>query len=256
MKRCPKCGTTYTDVTLSYCLADGTPLTGADEQPTVIHAAGQAGGEPAFGSPMRVDIPQQQESHAVPPPRPVQAESGPSTLKVVLIVGVVLAMLGIAAVVAGGLIYFNKDTRSAPNNTNTLPNNSANKAATSPTPMSSNSDFDNDAAELRKEIANLERKLNEQTNSSKPPANSTQDPNQPIATLSTARVAPTGDGFLAMRSLPSSEIGERVRQIPNGATVALGGCLPRTRVGNKTGRWCRATYGGNTGWVFDAWLIY
>lgn len=38
MKKCPKCGTQYSDVTLSYCLQDGTPLVpvpGADH-PTVV----------------------------------------------------------------------------------------------------------------------------------------------------------------------------------------------------------------------------
>ncbi|HEY0426197.1 MAG TPA: hypothetical protein VGC76_00195 [Pyrinomonadaceae bacterium] len=37
-KRCPRCQSTYTDPTLSFCLSDGTPLesSGGDEFETVV----------------------------------------------------------------------------------------------------------------------------------------------------------------------------------------------------------------------------
>jgi LCCL domain len=36
MKRCPKCGQTFTDDNLNYCLSDGTPLSDENSAPTVV----------------------------------------------------------------------------------------------------------------------------------------------------------------------------------------------------------------------------
>src|SRR5438552_19014995 len=38
MKKCPQCGTQYSDITLSFCLQDGTPLVVAPQTdtPTVV----------------------------------------------------------------------------------------------------------------------------------------------------------------------------------------------------------------------------
>ena len=72
----------------------------------------------------------------------------------------------------------------------------------------------------------------------------------------TARVDSPGDGFLALRKLPHSEIGERIAKIPHGATVEVGVCGPVVRPVNRAGRWCQASYNGQTGWVFDAYLVY
>jgi hypothetical protein len=200
------------------------------------------------GGQMRVEIPQDmpKTTYAAVPPPP--AGSGTSWLKIFVVVGLVIIMFVVAAGIAGALIYFNKDARSTATN-------NANKEANrpTPTPTAANSETD----KLRDQIANLEKRLNEQKNS-----NTTIDlttpapPDQPSVTSTTATVNSPGDGFLALRSLPNSDLGERILQIPHGATVKINGCLARTRIGNKTGRWCRASYGSYNGWVFDAWLTY
>ena len=244
MKQCPTCRTTYTDETLSFCLADGAVLADMDEQATFVRPAGEQ---------MRVVIPQDapKPHFAVPPP--LSTKSGTGWMKIVLVVGLLGFMVLAAAGIAGALIYFNKDARTGATNANTS-NKDPNRPT--PTPTIANTTANTDTDQLRNQIANLEKRLNEQKNSDRPVSNIPPPPDQPVITSTTARVNSPGDGFLAMRSLPNSEAGTRVLQIPHGATVSLNGCLPRTRIASKTGRWCRASYGGYTGWVFDAWLVY
>lgn len=167
-------------------------------------------------------------------------------LKIMLIVGLFGALILIGIVGAGALIYFNKDTRRSDSTTGNL---AVNKPTQTPA-------ADNETDKLREQIANLEKRLNEQVNSNRPVTGVTPPPDQPTLSSSSARVNSPGDGFLALRSFPSSESGQRIAQIPHGASVTINGCLPRTRIGNKTGRWCRASYGSYNGWVFDAWLVY
>lgn len=64
-----------------------------------------------------------------------------------------------------------------------------------------------------------------------------------------------GDGFLALRSEASVSSGSRVAQIPHGAPVAIGACDgPAATISGRSGQWCRATYDGQSGYVFDAFL--
>ncbi len=73
----------------------------------------------------------------------------------------------------------------------------------------------------------------------------------------TATINSPGDGFLAMRSEPDTESGERVMKIPHAATVYLENCETTFKnVAGKRGRWCMVSYNEKMGWVFDAWLIY
>ncbi len=265
MKQCPKCGTTYSDNTLIYCLADGDVLVGADEQATFVRTSNMGAANvterfPAPAGALRVEIPQDATNvnyAAAPPP---QAEPGSSWLKIALILGLVGIMGLIAIAGAGALIYFNKESRPAVTNTATNRDSNKNSNSSSPTPLASpanaSTPSNSETDQLRDQIANLEKKLTEQKNSNRPPSNTPPPPDQPTVTSSSARVNSPGDGFLALRSYPSSDIGERVTRIPHGASVTIGGCLARARVGNKTGRWCRASYGGYSGWVFDAWLNY
>lgn len=242
MKQCPVCRTTYTDETLSFCLADGAALTFVlDEQATFVRSAGEQ---------MRVEIPQD-----APPPQfqPVTqlSQSSGSGLKILLVVIAlgVLVLVIIGAV--GALYYFNSREKDTVSNISSPSPNKAASPISSPSPSPTD-----ETSDLKNQIANLERMINEQKNQNRavnvPPSTV---PN-PTNIGTTARVNSPGDGFLALRSFPSSEIGTRVRQIPHGAAVSIAGCLNSTRVGNKTGRWCRANYNGYTGWVFDAWLIY
>ena len=63
------------------------------------------------------------------------------------------------------------------------------------------------------------------------------------------------DGFLALRSGPTTAGGTRLLKIPHGDPLTLGDCtLPTTSPGGRSGSWCRAVYGGTAGWVFDAFV--
>jgi hypothetical protein len=128
----------------------------------------------------------------------------------------------------------------------------AQSPAAAPTP-------DDENAELKEKIEELEKKIEEQEKKSeaKPPV--TAKPKVPTikGTGGNAQVNSPNDGYLAMRSEPNTETGYRVLTIPHGADVRVLGCLEYSeRVGGRTGRWCRVSYAGNTGWVFDGWLVY
>src|SRR5688500_14540317 len=95
MKNCPACGTTYTDDSLSFCLADGTALRVGDEVPTAMRK-----------SAVRVDIPS-----ATPPTEAVSGRETPSKSSSGLWLKLILAAaaLGILAIAAFGLlgaVYF------------------------------------------------------------------------------------------------------------------------------------------------------
>jgi hypothetical protein len=60
------------------------------------------------------------------------------------------------------------------------------------------------------------------------------------------------DGFLALRSEPSAAVGFRVAAIPHNSQIMLEGCQPQP----PGARWCRASYGGLSGWVFDQYVRY
>jgi hypothetical protein len=121
------------------------------------------------------------------------------------------------------------------------------------TPAVSQTPANSDTSQLRDQIANLEKRLNEQKNANRA-ANLPPPANQQPAKTTTARVNSPGDGFLALRTLPSSTSGARVLAIPHGALVTVSGCSGTGRAGS--GRWCRATYNGYSGWVYDSYLIY
>lgn len=246
MKNCPRCGTTYTDETLRFCLADGSVLeTVSDEQITVF-------GQPTIGSAdrtvaitdrtVRVDIPEPTGASARQPQ--VREDSGGRVIKILLIIvglGVALAL----AVVAGGVIFY---VASRPDPTE--PQN-RNMPVSQPTPVPTK----DEQAELKEQIANLEKRLNEQIKSGQNSNTPLKMPNR-SATTTKATVNSPGDGFLALRSLPNSEAGERLLKIPHGATVTIGACGPVVTPVKRSGRWCQASYGGYDGWVFDAYLRY
>ena len=251
MKQCPACKTTYTDDTLSYCLADGRPLVAVvDEQATVVNRVGEATAVFGGGEKMRVEIPQETlVSNAATPAigQSVPAPSSGGGLKVFVGVVVVILVLAAIAVIGGLAFYFgSKGGDITPNK------NGANRAATPPPSPSATTD---DKEELRQQIANLEKRLNEQKNANRAANIQLKMPNQPTTTT-TARVNSPGDGFLALRSLPNSEAGERVLKIPHGATISIGACGPVSRPVSRSGRWCQASYNGYSGWVFDAYLVY
>jgi hypothetical protein len=247
MKQCPACRTTYTDRTLSYCLADGAALTDLDrEDSTVI----KRGGENAIPTvainqrpeQIRIDVQPITPPTAFPTGQTSASPAGGSVgiFRVILAV-IGLGILGLLALGVGGLIYFNMSRSETPANREV-------KAQPPPTPAKDEKD------ELRDQIANLEKRLNEQKKTGQPANVPFQIPNQ--TTTTPARVDSPGDGFLALRTLPSSEVGERIVKIRHGALIAVGACGPVVAPVKRSGRWCQASYNGYSGWVFDAYLIY
>ena len=233
MKRCPSCNTTYTDESLRYCLTDRTSLVPVEEE-TIIRS----------GNPLRVDIPRADTAAGFSQAAPETPKSSFPIVKVLL----GLFALGVVVVgavgIVGAVIYFS--SRETPANQNTKNTTPVPSATPSPT-------VDPEKQRLQDQLANAQRQLDEQKNANRagvpvfptPPA--TRQPG-----VVTARVNSPGDGFLAMRSEPSADYGERIAKIPQGAIVNIQNCArERMRIGDRTGRWCMVTYGNHVGWVFD-----
>jgi hypothetical protein len=164
----------------------------------------------------------------------------------ILTVTVALGLLLILVVaVAATLIYFGLKKDNSPPNRNIAVNPSP---TTAPTP-------DPDKQRLQDELANIQRKLDEQqknANRTPPPPPS---PNTPGTV--TARVNSPNDGFLALRDQPDDKNGVRIAKIPHGDVVTIENCnRNRITIGARTGRWCLVSWNGYEGYVFDAWLIY
>lgn len=228
MKQCPKCGTTYTDDSLRYCLADGSPLN-IDEQPTVVRTSPIVVAEPTVAFPAV----NHNTSNA----------SGSSIMKIVLAVIVLVILLIVGLGLAGAAFYYFSGPGQTVSNSPT------------PRPTEQPSNGKNDDEDLRKQIANLEKQLNDQKRKGQNNSNlSVKLPRSSSTT--TAIVNSPGDGFLALRSLPNSEIGDRITKIPHGSRVTIGACGPLVTPVKRSGRWCQASYGGYDGWVFDAYLNY
>jgi hypothetical protein len=128
--------------------------------------------------------------------------------------------------------------------------NSANTQANS-TPMP-----DPETERLKKELADLQKQLDEKKSSA---ANSGSFPSLDDLDFEfrVATVNSPGDGFLALRSEPSSDYGERLAQIPHGAKINVVSCdSDKITIGSRRGSWCLIEWSGRAGWVFDAWLTY
>jgi hypothetical protein len=233
MKQCPACKNTYTDESLRFCLADGeTLITIADkEEETVVR----------HGVPLTSDQP---PAPITTMPKERSGSSGGLIIKLV-IAAIVLLFLGLIALSAIGFIFYSS---TGGGNTNTIPYPTP-KATASPSATP-----DSDKERLEKELADLQKKLEEQANK---PSPTKTPPGFESDGSPKARVNSPKDGFLALRSLPDSEKGERLARIPHGTVVALENCeKEKTTLAGKSGRWCMVTYSGSTGWVFDGWLQY
>ncbi|MBK9173724.1 MAG: hypothetical protein IPM28_12110 [Chloracidobacterium sp.] len=234
MKRCPKCGTTYTDETLRYCLADGTGLTALQtEEPTLVSSHREG---------VRVDI-----TESVPATSPsigVTDSNKSGVIFKILIAVALLGVLGIAILGVAGAIFFYTSGLSGADQTNVR--------QTSPTPVSTTPDREKE--KLQKELADLQKKLEEQNNST---SNSDTFSEDELGSPVTATVNSPKDGFLALRNLPTHEFGERIAKIPHGDQVEILGCDDEyVVIAERRGRWCLATWKTQAGWVFDAWLTY
>ncbi len=240
MKQCPACKTTYTDDSLSFCLADGTALdTGIDEQPTVVKRDSN--------KPLRVDIAPVAAPTAVMPNRESEAKHSPGNWIKVALAVLALGILAIGAIgLIGAAIYYGTGGK-------------ANEiAAKSPTPTpTANPTPDPEKEMLRDELANIQKKLDEQKKAAAKNDNEPIDPDDERGSSITGTVNSPNDGFLALRSLPDADRGERILRIPHGAEVEIANCeKTQVTIGGRTGRWCQVEYSGRIGWVFDAWLNY
>ena len=232
MKRCPFCRTTYTDDSLRYCLADGAELiSGRHEEETVVKRRNE---------PVRVTIPSN-ELHGPSPERRQPPRS--SIGKIVAIVAAASIILFVVVIAIGALIYFSAKSGDAAVNKTIIAN-------TTPTP-------DVEKQRLQDEMANVQRKLDEQQKNANRPANVQTFPSPNRPGVVTARVHSPKDGFLALRNQPDADYGERIAKIPHGSMITIENCdRSAVSIGGRSGRWCLVSWNGYEGYVFDAWLVY
>ena len=243
MKQCPVCKTTYTDETLQFCLADGAALTFLTSEQKTEQFSGST-------NPIRFNIAKDETptivaQNSYPNSQPTQpVKKGGGGLIIGILAALLLLVVLASAGVIGWLLLKDRNTGDVVTNNQSIANNS-NSVTKSPTP--------DDAAILKEKIANLEKKVQEQK-TQKPSVPTIANTSTPQSNKITARVNSPGDGFLALRTEPSAETGDRILQIPHGATVTVNACLPKAP--GKKGRWCRVDYNGNSGWAFDGFMIY
>jgi hypothetical protein len=253
VKQCPTCKRSYADDTLRFCLEDGTELNivAAGEDPhrtekfpaTVTQAAHNA---------VRIDIPPSGSKSQGPTAQPVKSRP------IVLIILVAIAALAVIVVVgAAGLLgvfyyYSTGDTTTVDSKTpSPVPSASP---ATSPYEIVLNP---NDQSEkLEDKLKELQKKIEDAANSN----SDTELPWDPgdLPNLGrTAKVNSPNDGFLALRNLPSQDIGDRIAKIPHGATINVLLCSEQSvTIAGRTGHWCMVSHNSQTGWVFDVWLEF
>jgi hypothetical protein len=251
MKQCPNCKSTYTDETLKFCLADGTNLVSlTDAEKTFAMSNDETiemfSAKPT--KPVRVNIQKDDAPESVatlispafsPQPQMPERKSNWAIIGVLsgLLILVLLGFAGFAAYV------FLKPGS----------NENKNVAATSPTPQPS-ATTDN-KKDLEEKVANLEKQIANQKNQKT--ANSPNPfPTEETPKERTARANSPSDGFLALRSLPSTETGERLAKIPHGTRLTVIDCPKPTNPGKIKGSWCRVIYNGQEGWAFDAYMIF
>ncbi len=251
MKQCPNCKNTYTDESLKFCLADGTPLESMDDAEKTISMSGvsdetiEMRGAPVT-NPVRVDFQKDKEPesvatvvspqfsrqpiHTVPPEQ--KSYGFVVGILVTLLVVVVLGFAGFAV-----YVFLIK------------PQENQTVATGSPTPTTMPTGDTN--LNLQDKLANLEKRLADQKTTPEP-AKSVG----PATQVRTARANSPADGFLALRSLPDTETGTRLAKIPHGALFTVLSCPNPENPGKIKGRWCRVNYKGVEGWAFDAYMVF
>jgi hypothetical protein len=237
MKQCPVCKTTYTDESLKFCLADGANLISLSEPAETVQMSFDK-------NPMRINVPPDSTPTVFALPQtsyqPIKKGVSP------IIVGVLVGLLLLLAVGFAGVIgYFSLKPTANEN------------AVVSPTPAIKVTQVpipDDETVELKEKLANLEKQVQDQKNQK----NSTpvETYSTPKPSTNTARVNSPRDGFLALRSEPNSETGYRITTIPHGTNITVLGCPNPATVGKTRGRWCQVIYNGQSGWAFDAFMIF
>lgn len=235
MKQCPQCGNTYTDDALRYCLADGAVLTeSADGDTTAPTQMLRTGGEN-----VRIDIP---ETVTVAAARPEAKATGNALKWIVGTLAAMFVLLLVIGAVGGGVYYIMRSQ-----NGNQI-------ATSSPTPTPERTPDERDSSPTPTATPTQTPKP---TETPLPDDNDEKRRPDTIDDAMRATVISPGDGFLALRSEPSIDRGERIMKIPDGAVVMLISCEDdRVSIGGKSGRWCLVEYGNASGWAFDVYLKY
>lgn len=151
MKRCPSCNRTYTDVSLNYCLEDGTPLLGegapaADPNVTVRYPPPRQTNEPPATEIYRQNKPLVNQVPEMAQPRPAQQWSVPPQMHqprksnavwwilggvvVVGVVGIGLVVMIIALASMSTNANVNANTRVVNSNGNVSTNSNSNSSST------------------------------------------------------------------------------------------------------------------------------
>jgi hypothetical protein len=245
MKQCPTCKNTYTDDSLAFCLSDGTALVSSQTEEVTQQIS-------AANNPIRVNIAPETSPNAFTPAFQQPQLKGGKGWLIGLLVGLFLLAVAVIGGV-GALVYMkNGEVKPVAVIENKVDNKSV--ANTQPVANSATPTLDETAA-MKQKLAELEKQLKEQKG--KVPTVPTL-PNAPappkVPTVTIARVNSPGDGFLALRTGPSSSTGDRILEIPHGATVTVLACQSAAK--GKKGKWCKVNYNGNAGWAFDGFLIY
>ncbi|HJS51890.1 MAG TPA: hypothetical protein VJ781_08325 [Pyrinomonadaceae bacterium] len=261
MKQCPVCKRSYADDTLRFCLEDGTELNVVVDERTVARPGGDdphrtekfpAAVTNAVHNAVRVDIP---PTGSTSPGIPTQPATRRSFVLPVLVA--IVAVAGIVVIAGAGLLGVLYYTGSRGSNT---------VDSRSPTPVPSFSPADSpyeialdpndENQKLEDKIKELQKKIEEASKT----GSDTEIPWDPDDLPNVGRkgkVNSPGDGFLALRNLPSTEIGSLIAKIPHGTTISVLLCSEQSvTIDSRTGHWCMVTYNNKTGWVFDAWLEF
>jgi Bacterial SH3 domain len=241
MKQCPACKSNYEDNTQMFCLNDGTNLISLlDNEATIAFLP--------VNDRVQISIPQVSEPTVFAQPQ-AESKSGKGWLIGILVGLFLLSIIAIAGI-AG--IYFlrhqaGQEIPIAVNKTQPLATNT-NIATPTVSPTQ------DELANIKQKLANLQKQQQEQAKVKPNVPTLPSSPTIPKPTSVTAKANSPNDGFLALRSAPSSETGERILQIPHGSQLTVLGC--QASIKGKKGRWCRVDYNGNLGWANDGWMTY
>jgi hypothetical protein len=157
---------------------------------------------------------------------------------------IILIVFVAAVALAGSILYMNIGAKPV------------NTSSPTPPPLATSTP-DAEKQRLQDELANLQRKIDDGKTSNRQTVNTDPFPTKNPPGVVTASVHSPNDGFLALRDSPDAEYGKRLAKIPHGATVTLNNCEKnKVLIDGRSGRWCQVEYAGQTGWVFDAWLVY
>jgi Bacterial SH3 domain len=248
MKQCPACKNTYTDNTLAFCLSDGTALISYQTEEVTQQLS------PA-NNPIRVNIAPETSPNAFTPTyQPTPSKSGIGWIFGLLVGLFLLAILGLGGIGAWFFLRSGNDKPIAVVENKPQNQNISNTPISTNITNSTNNTVDETSA-MKQKLADLEKQIKDQkAKVPTVPTISTAPATPKVPTVTTAKVSSPGDGFLALRTGPSSTTGERIMEIPHGATVTVSACQAAAK--GKKGKWCKVNYNGNAGWAFDGFLIY